>query len=432
MKAQRTGPRIEGPNTWAVAFSCPQCSAPVTLEETDRILTCAYCRVRLVLLYPGHPRYRLLPFQERTEDRELLYLPYWRIRGMAFDAHPNRKKDRVIDVTFSALSDIKIPPHLGLQARAFKLHYLSPDVRGRFLKPRISWEEVWPLVGAEPSGSLERPMGQWNPALPWIFIGETISQVFAPIYFQGGMIFDGLGDRPWGRGEASDFQKFDEWPTEAFPPLQCLPALCPYCGADLQGEKDTYVLLCRHCDRVWDLTPEGLKAMDFGVLESEEDHPGYFLPFWRVHETEPPKGPSSLSVQESDPFPGLPQNPLLKKGSPRYFWLPAFKLSPSVFLTAAKAMTLRQPRECRLRQTLSHGRYYPVNLPWEQAEYGLQVLNTRLRKSAIGPSASVSGRFKELAPLLIYIPFQLKGGEWVQGNLSVGISQAALHFGRFI
>ena len=52
------------PNPWAVELQCPQCGAPVTLEEADRILACAFCRVRLLLIHPGYPQYYLDPYQD--------------------------------------------------------------------------------------------------------------------------------------------------------------------------------------------------------------------------------------------------------------------------------------------------------------------------------------------------------------------------------
>ena len=48
-------------NSWEVELQCPQCGAPVTLEEADRILSCAFCRVRLIMIYPGYPQYYLEP-----------------------------------------------------------------------------------------------------------------------------------------------------------------------------------------------------------------------------------------------------------------------------------------------------------------------------------------------------------------------------------
>ena len=115
------------------------------------------------------------------------------------------------------------------------------------------------------------------------FIGETISLVYAPFYFQDGDFVDGLGDRPIGRASQSDFESIPTLGPEGFRQVRFLPVICPYCGADLQGEKDTQVLLCRNCDRVWDYTRDELKQIDFKTLkDSGEKSQIFYLPFWRI------------------------------------------------------------------------------------------------------------------------------------------------------
>ncbi len=52
------------PDSWAIELQCPQCGAPVTMEEADRILACAFCRVRLIMIHPGYPQYYLDPYLE--------------------------------------------------------------------------------------------------------------------------------------------------------------------------------------------------------------------------------------------------------------------------------------------------------------------------------------------------------------------------------
>ncbi|MEW6187325.1 MAG: hypothetical protein AB1585_16450 [Thermodesulfobacteriota bacterium] len=420
------------PNSWAVELHCPQCGAPVTLGEADRILSCAFCRVRLLIGYKGFPKYLLAPFQDRTIDQDFFYIPYWRIRGMAFDTLRVQGKDRIIDATFLALEIPGLPLYLGLQARAFKLHFLSAAPGGRFLEPWISFEEIWSRFLEDPSPVASELELETTPSPPPAFIGETVSQVFAPFYFKAGMIFDGLGDRPLGKFKVSDYEKLPLLDTEALPKVRFLPVICPYCGADLQGEKDTWVLPCRNCDRVWDFDGEKLSQIDFNLIDSGNNGPLYFLPFWRINPADSLEGLFPLPPFLASAAHNLKKDPAGGKGEKRYYWLPAFKLSPSAFLTASRAMTLRQPLEYRGRQDLPQGQYYPVNLPWEQAVEGLPVLSAHLTKSPISSSEFLSNHLKSLDHLLIFVPFHLQGSELVQETLSLGISRAALHFGRFI
>ena len=46
---------------WQIEQGCPQCGAPVTLDETDRLLACPFCRTRLYLVPEGHFRYHIPP-----------------------------------------------------------------------------------------------------------------------------------------------------------------------------------------------------------------------------------------------------------------------------------------------------------------------------------------------------------------------------------
>ena len=127
------------PDSWVVEFQCPQCGAPVSLDEADRILSCAYCRVRLIMIVPGYPQYYLNPYQEKSSRtiQELTYIPYWRIRGMTFPCLQPKRKERVVDTAYSGGQTPGMPLYLGLQSRAFKLRFFSSVKKGRFLQPQL-------------------------------------------------------------------------------------------------------------------------------------------------------------------------------------------------------------------------------------------------------------------------------------------------------
>ena len=67
-----------------VEQGCPQCGAPVTLSEDDRLLTCAYCGVKNFLQTSGPFRYVLPDKLEETEQRHLVYAPYIRLKSNLF------------------------------------------------------------------------------------------------------------------------------------------------------------------------------------------------------------------------------------------------------------------------------------------------------------------------------------------------------------
>lgn len=416
-------------NSWKVELQCPQCGAPVTLEEADRILACAFCRVRLIMIFPGYPQYYLDPYQDHKPVQELIYIPYWRFRGLAYPCLQPKGEDRFIDATFLATELPFLPFHLGLQTRAFKLRPLFSQKKGRFLQPQFSFEKYFSQITEENSSPSE--LGETPGLFRQVFIGETISQVYAPIFIKDGIIFDGLGDRILGKGRESDFEKYPASGPEGFRQVRFLPVLCPYCGADLQGEKDTQVLLCRNCDRVWDFSQDELEKIDFGIMETTGDkRPAFYLPFWRIRtRTSGWSLPNQPSITRPSRHSG-PSQPGGEKEEP-FFWLPAFKLSPSVFLTVSRAVSLRQPLEYSLIETLPKGQYYPVTLPWEQAAGGLKAVIADILKTHPVPRISQI-KIEPSDHLLVFIPFHLQGNELVQEGMSVGISRTALNFGRFL
>lgn len=416
------------PNPWEVELQCPQCGAPVLLEEADRILTCAFCRVRLLLIYPEYPRYYLEPYQDQKPDQERIYVPYWRFKGIAYAGLQPQGENRVVDVTFLADEIPFLPPHLGLQARAFKLRLLPSQKKGRFIQPHFSFKKCLPQITGEQDSF---PDSEEIPAIfRQTFIGETISLVYAPVFIKEGSVYDGLGDRLLGNAQESDFEKFPAAVQEEFRQVQFIPVICPYCGSDLQGEKDTYVLLCRNCDRVWEFSQGELKKISFGIIEALGERPPYYIPFWRIR--------TRITGWPLNSYNPLIRGTLHQGNRPGgeekeefFFWLPAFKISPSVFLTISKAVSFRQPFEYPFPERVPKGPYYPVTLPWEQAADGLNAVAADIVKthfvSDIPPIM-----VEALDHLLFFIPFHLQGSELVQEEIALGINKNALHFGRFL
>jgi DNA-directed RNA polymerase subunit RPC12/RpoP len=421
------------PNSWEVELSCPQCGAPVTLEEADRILSCAYCRVRLIMIFRGYPQYYLNPYQENYNRviQEMTYIPYWRIRGMTFSCLHPRGKERVVDTTFLAAQAPGMPLYLGLQSRAFNLRFISSAKKGRFLQPQLPLNGFLSQVGEENDPTSDLQPLEIPPQFTSAFIGETISLVYTPIYLQAGAIFDGLGDRQIGRTSESAFESIPSLGPENFRTLRFLPVICPYCGSDLQGEKDTQILLCRNCDRVWDYAQEELKQIDFKTLKyTGEKSQIFYLPFWRIRAKV-----SGWPGQMPLPLTRLPLVPKrasagkIEEGN--LYLLPAFKLSPSLFLTVSKATSLRQPLDPVWLDSLPQGQYYPVTLAADQAAEGINAVIADFIKSHPIPRLSQI-KIEPAEHLLIFIPFHAQGNELVNEAMSIGISRTALHFGRFL
>jgi hypothetical protein len=343
---------------------------------------------------------------------------------MFFPGSLTHEGERFLDATWPALQLPFLPFDLGLSARAFRLCLLSYQKKGKFLKPQIGLEEV----GQYPAGA---DTGITEPVHESVFGHEgffapAISLVYTPISIKEGQGFDGLGNRPL---EKSRGVEWEDYPVEEQDPSWLVgfkPALCPYCGSDLQGEKESHIFLCHNCDRAWEALQEGLRRVDYRFMPVNSEAPPYWLPFWRI-EAEISGGSMPGYSFVSGSLVATEQR-LRKKGK-TLFWFPAFKISPSLFATITRALNFRPPRDLSLKEKALPGACHPVTLSGKQALEGMEVLGPSLLKASLfghdQPSLKSSG-----SPLLVYLPFRLQGNEWVQEEVSLGINKNALKFGR--
>jgi DNA-directed RNA polymerase subunit RPC12/RpoP len=158
--------------SWQIEEGCPQCGAPVTLEETDRILACPFCRTRLFLVPEGHFRYHIPP--ATGAEGELFYIPYRRLRGSAFTVASTGVSHRFVDANAIAADLPGLPPSLGLRPQVLKLRFDSPATEGRFIPVDRSVEQTLPDLRGTPQGVFYRG-----------FIGETVSLIHAPVLLRG-------------------------------------------------------------------------------------------------------------------------------------------------------------------------------------------------------------------------------------------------------
>ena len=65
--------------------------------------------------------------------KDLVYLPYWRFKGMLFACNPQGVNHKFIDVSHQAVESDYIPHSVGLRSQALKLKFVTPETEGRFL-----------------------------------------------------------------------------------------------------------------------------------------------------------------------------------------------------------------------------------------------------------------------------------------------------------
>ncbi|HUL31275.1 MAG TPA: hypothetical protein VLZ03_12555, partial [Thermodesulfobacteriota bacterium] len=121
-------------SSWDIELQCPQCGAPISLVETDRLLTCSYCHVRLYLWTPNQFCYCLPALKASSEN--LIFVPYWRFKGVAYSVIPFDVQHRILDATLLAYSHRKLPTTLGIKPQTLKMRFASREIHGTFIKPQ--------------------------------------------------------------------------------------------------------------------------------------------------------------------------------------------------------------------------------------------------------------------------------------------------------
>ena len=69
------------------------------------------------------------------KNKNLVFFPYWRFKGMLFSCVESGIKHRFIDASHQAVESGYFPISVGLRSQALKLNFVVPESRGYFLKP---------------------------------------------------------------------------------------------------------------------------------------------------------------------------------------------------------------------------------------------------------------------------------------------------------
>lgn len=342
--------------SFSIQHQCPQCGAPAVLQETDRLMTCRFCRVTSVLMFPRGMQ-TALPVGSSAADKPLLYVPYWRYRGILFSVLDSGIEDRFVDVSVCAVASLRFPRSVGLRSQALKLRYVTPDLPGRFLKPQGEQPEMLTVIDrTQPSEA--KPARRFRTA-----IGEMQSLIFAPYYLER-KLFDGITGRAVSPVLAEDDEVFGFGGQAPEPSIGFLTALCPTCGWDLRGERDSICFDCSNCQTLWAVEAGGLRSIPFGYVKTAEPADGY-LPFWRIQATI--HGFQLESVADLIRVANLPRVPKATDANqPCYFWAPAFKIQAKSLMHLARGLTLMQPQWETLPEHPRSG-HRSINLPAEEA-----------------------------------------------------------------
>jgi len=443
-----------------IEHECPQCGAPVVLEETDRLLQCSFCKTRLYISSSGPLRYCLPP--HRPYEEEIVFIPYWRFRGMRFSCRRDGIQDGIIDKTVLAIQDRLLPASLGVRPQAMKLRFAGEKENTRFLEPQFSFDEssikadetialgfdimrdnrqrstfrsisfMGMELGTELGIEVEtpEPVARDTRLYHEAFIAETISTVYTPVFVRDNRVYDGITGEPIpgevGEGRLAGPPATGNW----FP--RFLPTLCPNCGWDLVAERDSCVLLCTRCNSAWQASAGSLEQIKYGVISSDgKAQKTTCLPFWKIGiEVE---GMGLQSYADLVRLANLPKMIRTEWEQPGiHFWVPAFKIAPAVFLRLARQLSLADPSG-EIGEDLSGADLWSVNVALSEAAESLRVILAQIaiNKTAIMP------KLKDLNisvkdSLLVFHPFIDSGYELTQPAIPCAVPKNTLHWGKNI
>jgi len=394
------------------------------MEETDRFFVCEFCRVRLYITSDGPFQYRLVP---KNQKDNLIHIPYWRFKGTAFSVQGAQIHHRIIDTTRIAVPMDKLPFSMGARPQTQHLRFAAGDLSGKFIRQTIALPEV--LAGMEHQLKELGVDVISQDSIEKAYVGDTVSIIYAPYTLAGNFWVDAIVEK---YKYAMDFSAAEEFTSEqktgyGWSP-KFLPAMCPDCGWDLEGERDSCVFVCKNCTTAWESSAKGLNKVAVGALLSPDDNVTY-LPFWKIR----PKitGADLSSYADLVGFANLPKviRPQFKS-MPLFLWAPAFKIHPSVFLRLGGMFTISFSADIAY-ENLKMDSVYPVTLHRSEAAESLKIILTSLvvskRKNyALLHDIQIAAQESEL----IFLPFVSEGNELIYKKQNIAIQKPALTYGR--
>ena len=400
---------------WQIEQSCPQCGAPVILEETDRILTCPFCRTRLYLANTGHFSCHIPA--DPTRDGEVIYIPYWRLKGAVFSASLSGLSHRFVDANAVAVSLAGLQHSIGLRPQTLKLHFTTGDTPGKFIAADRPLEEALPGTAEKAAAVFSRN-----------FIGETVSRIYSPLILRKGRLYDGVLNRPH---PPVKFDFVDALLSLAAPPeggITFIPTLCPHCGWDMDGEKESAVMTCKNCHLAWAIRGQMFEQVPAVVVSPDQNEKTVYLPFWRMKALiDKIKLSSRADLIRTANLPRAITDEL--ENAPLHFWSPAFKINPNLYLRLCRQMTVFAPAgEESGKLPVKNG--CGVSLSLDEAREGIAV-------NLAGMIADRRKFYPLLSDLVVsleeyrleYHPFSSNGRELIHRTMGMAIDRTALSFG---
>lgn len=419
----------------AAAGECPQCGGDVRLDAGDPLLICPFCRTRLYMTVSGPLKY-ILSRNGMGCDRPdgVVYLPYWRFRGLKYRVlEGGNVEGGFLDTTVGCHKAERFFPGLGIRPGVGRLRLAAGNAG--LVSPARSADEALSLA--------ERRIEHLKKVRPLFhrFIGENQYLLYSPYRLtkngRGGFslqdLWDGSTLREIPEKTGRLFSRAAKGGTVEN--VRFLSLVCPECSASLIASAGAVILICRRCYRAWRAEGAGFLEFRYTVLRPDSVPAGAdrFLPFWQVMLTV-----SGLPFKNRADFRSAiisyQRPPESWKKQPVCLYIPAFKLSPRVFLRVSGNMSLAclegQQEEARLRRD---EQAEAVRLPVREAAQAVKVILAHLLKKRRKLYEMVPGsRLKIRRAELVFFPFRSRQGELVDMISGQAVPANALELGRKI
>lgn len=404
---------------FTVEQDCPQCGAPVELDEADHLLKCPFCEVSSFLFAPDYFRF-VLP--HKAPGREILYAPYLRFKGNIYVCGASTVDHRILDITRVGLTLKGLPATLGLRPQAMKMKFVTPETEGSFLRFTLNANEILARAGKMSSGPGAAGI------LHRAYIGETLSLIYLPLYVKANTLYDAVLNRPLFMLPREEdvikpaIKKDPGWK------LTFMPMLCPRCGWNLDGQRDSVLMTCSNCDSAWEAAEGRFMPVKHRVVPGKSEE-SLYLPFWKIT-----AGARGVDIDSFADFIRITNQPRVlapdREGEKMNFWCPAFKIRPNVFLRLSRQFTVSQKR-FEAGEGISGKRIFPVTLHRSEAVQSMKVIlavSTVRKKSVFPHLPRISFNVTDYA--LIYLPFTERGSEILQEGMKISINKNTLEYGR--
>ncbi len=436
-----------------IEHQCPRCGAPVVLEETDTLFTCSFCKTRLYMKPRDCFRYCFSPADPLLE--QVIYVPYWRFRGVHYTCRTSGIANGIVDKTFLAVESKHFPQSLGLRPQALKLHFVQPADNFRFIPPGIPFEKsfveakhnvTYETVTVHETRFVRRGTEGDYAEIPITrrelreerlyheaFIADTMSLIYTPMFVRNGRFHDAILNEPLYDGPPLH----ESFPYEVFSgswAVDFMPTLCPECGWDTLAERDSRILLCNTCNSAWGNDRQGLKRISFATAVSTKTAQGsvrQYLPFWRIRvEIEGLKLDCYADLVRLGNLPRVIQPGW--EEPPFFFWTPAFKMTPAVYRRMSKQFTIAN-FSGEFDDRLPDAPIQAINLTAEDAVDSLITIIADLginKKKVLPllPDIKITPR----EALLVFFPVTETDHEYIQPDIKCGLMKNALEKGKNI